>query len=506
MRLHEIDLAEYLETRRRMRLLPNLLDFGIAYGIFRPVANFYQSVRPLATFAGRSVGDLLYTFMVSDPVGFAVAACGYAVYAIVAAALNGLIGVKLKTLVLSDSRLTIWIMAAIFAAVTLGYLASMPGGMKATALIPGVYLFACARCLSGLNKLQKIPAYRHLVGVPRRAFAYSTSRYAFFSRQSLAVYGHALRSAWRMALGYLGIAMITILAVVALQSGVFGDVEQWFDGLAGIWQVVLAIVAVVALSQVIAYVRKFVANEWQRWVRQLRVRLARSAAVLSQYDKRPPILLLRSFQDDAILIANERFWGHRFLGVKDELVRLEEVLAEALYAYGPLVALSNPQDDLPRLGAARDNIANAEWQDAVEAHMGEASRIVLVAGATPSLRWEVDRLVARGMLAKTVVVFPPADHTGGSDGAASDGARIGESATSNEARLLRRCLPNLAAAMGLSADAEEAECLHGALVAAGGTDDRWTVVRVGAGRAGDARAYADAVRLAMVYGRDQPPQ
>jgi hypothetical protein len=87
-------------------------------------------------------------------------------------------------------------------------------------------------------------------------------------------------------------------------------------------------------------------------------------------------------------------------------VRLEETIAETLYPYGPLIALSNPEDELPPLGAAKTNVDGAAWQPVVEQYMERALQIVMVVGATRNLRWEVDQLLDRRLLPKCVFIFP----------------------------------------------------------------------------------------------------
>jgi hypothetical protein len=110
MELRTVDITQYLETRRRMRLLPNLLDRGIAYGIFCPVANLPASLGPLAHLSNTSLSSWLYHYFTTDPIGFVLGALAYAVYALVQATFKSVVGIKLKTLVLSDSSVTIWIL------------------------------------------------------------------------------------------------------------------------------------------------------------------------------------------------------------------------------------------------------------------------------------------------------------------------------------------------------------------------------------------------------------
>lgn len=476
MRLQTIDFTDYLETRRRMRLLPNLFDFGIAYGIFRPITNLNAVLRPLASLTDRSVPVWLYHHFTTDPVVFFLGAIVYAVYALVNATISGLLGVKLKNLVLSDSATTIWIFLGIFLVMLVAFMSL--NELFFVAAIPGIYVYACCRYLWLLRGLKRHPLYCHLVGVPRRTFAFSTTRYDFLSRRSLVVYGATFRSAGKLAMGYLAIGLY--ISGLIILSQVIPSAEQpipWIDTAPKWLTIFIAIIAIIVFAQPVAYVRRYVANEWLQWTRTLRANLARSAKELSFLDERPPILFLRSFQDDRIEVANERYWGHAFLGIKDEQVRLEEVLAETLYAHGPLVALSNPRDALGPLGAARENVAKENWQDEVRKNMELAEWIVLVVGSTPSLRWEMAQLLGRDYLGKTILVFPPSYHN-----------------PDRPDRFVVHAIPELASALGIDTDEQERRVLDGVLVIS--WKDKANVMIIRQDGSGEARGYADAVRLA----------
>jgi hypothetical protein len=125
-------------------------------------------------------------------------------------------------------------------------------------------------------------------------------------------------------------------------------------------------------------------------------------------DPRAPLLFLRSFQDDALEVrppfalagAIDTFSGKA-------LVRFEEVVAWSAWERGPLRAIGEPGTRLQPLGAVRDYFDNASWQDAVTEIAEEVQAIVLIAGRSRSLVWEIGHVRAMGMLAKTVFVFAP---------------------------------------------------------------------------------------------------
>lgn len=141
-------------------------------------------------------------------------------------------------------------------------------------------------------------------------------------------------------------------------------------------------------------------------------------------DGRPPVLYLRSFDDDAIALPGIISARRPFL----ELFSMrgadpfEESVAWEFDTYGPVVAVGRPGRSLASLGAAREHLADDVWQAQVLERMAAAGAIAVATGETEGLRWEIGRIVEAGHLAKTVFVFPPVepdavrrrwDHTAG---------------------------------------------------------------------------------------------
>lgn len=114
-------------------------------------------------------------------------------------------------------------------------------------------------------------------------------------------------------------------------------------------------------------------------------------------DPRPPILFLRSFNDEAEPILGDQGGP-----------KLERVVADCVRAYGPFIAIGRPGELRPS-GAARTYFADDAWQAAALRLMDEAALIVVLPGLTPGLDWEMQRLAEAGRLRKTIFIFPPAD-------------------------------------------------------------------------------------------------
>ena len=131
------------------------------------------------------------------------------------------------------------------------------------------------------------------------------------------------------------------------------------------------------------------------------------ATKLLEADERAPIVLLRSFRDDEksvkrrSVLARLLFWG---LGGR---IRLEEAIAEELSRFGPFVAIGEPGERLPDLGAARAYFSDGEWQAAVIDWIERARTIVIIAGTTRWVTRELQQVVASGKLHRLVLLLPP---------------------------------------------------------------------------------------------------
>jgi hypothetical protein len=130
---------------------------------------------------------------------------------------------------------------------------------------------------------------------------------------------------------------------------------------------------------------------------------------LLKHDPRPPVLYLRSFQDDQVLRtdlvgsrARAQAWRRFIRG------RLEELMALAVRGIGPFVAIGAPTEQLPPLGAARAYFSDDTWQSAVIRWVDSAGLIIAVVGPTKWIRWELDTIVGRDAVTKLIILLPPA--------------------------------------------------------------------------------------------------
>jgi hypothetical protein len=123
----------------------------------------------------------------------------------------------------------------------------------------------------------------------------------------------------------------------------------------------------------------------------------RSARVVLGITHAPPIVLLRSFKDDT---------GHAGGSFRDLAGTFEQALAAALSPFGAFVAIGRPGERLPLLGAARTYETEEAWQGAALELMTSAKLIVMIAGTTSGLQWELDQILEQDWQGKLLFVLP----------------------------------------------------------------------------------------------------
>ncbi len=138
---------------------------------------------------------------------------------------------------------------------------------------------------------------------------------------------------------------------------------------------------------------------------------------------KPPVVYLRQFRADRADYL--RFWSAgrlyllflfdaaAFFGFplprRLHFKRLEEIASEEVDPTTPFIAIGDPRERLPELGAARAYRSDQDWQDTVTDWLGKAGTIILVAAPTKGLQWELHQIIERGLLPRTVLLFskPP---------------------------------------------------------------------------------------------------
>ncbi|WP_319453239.1 MULTISPECIES: hypothetical protein [unclassified Mycobacterium] len=170
-----------------------------------------------------------------------------------------------------------------------------------------------------------------------------------------------------------------------------GDTDYDADKTSIDWLYILLYVGLIAMCVLLVWIGRNAARRGRR-------HLQASADELRATDPRPPVLYLRSFEADDVMAASKGLGNSA-----------EESLVAALNVIGPVVALGEPGEKLPPLGAARAYSTDDRWQLHISDWAAEASQVVLLAGHTDNFWWEVRHLVASGSLGKAVFLLPGGD-------------------------------------------------------------------------------------------------
>jgi hypothetical protein len=122
--------------------------------------------------------------------------------------------------------------------------------------------------------------------------------------------------------------------------------------------------------------------------------VAPSAEELLKADTRPPVLYLRSFNDDghtdeAATVRLTQQGGLLNAVIALTLPQEEPQLSYSMQQVGPFIAVGRPGEKHPTLGAARMYVPEERWMEVVDMLMQEAHLVLFRAGSTPGFWWEV---------------------------------------------------------------------------------------------------------------------
>jgi hypothetical protein len=139
--------------------------------------------------------------------------------------------------------------------------------------------------------------------------------------------------------------------------------------------------------------------------------MSRSGITILRWSRKRHLVYLRSFAADATWFDSplDLFWllvhGARY-------ETYEWSLAKAVRDVGPLVAIGEPGEKLPPLGAARLYVDGDNWQRVVEELVDRSQLVILRAGLTPGFWWELKHLVEKCDPQKVVIYLPKRDRGG----------------------------------------------------------------------------------------------
>jgi hypothetical protein len=192
--------------------------------------------------------------------------------------------------------------------------------------------------------------------------------------------GSAKKLAWR---GYALIAVAVVMVAVVKDRATRDH--------PGVWSFVL-VIGVLVLAVCIGRLGR-------RWSMSARKLEATSAAEILEQTSVRPVLYLRAFADDEKVA--EAGVAQGFFQLRTE----EEQLARVLDGIGPFVAIGDPKEKLPDLGAARLYVSD-EWKEVVIELLARVSLVVMRVATTEAVRWELQQVVSRLSPERIVLVVP----------------------------------------------------------------------------------------------------
>jgi len=130
---------------------------------------------------------------------------------------------------------------------------------------------------------------------------------------------------------------------------------------------------------------------------------------LSDDERVAPVLYLRSFADDPEG-AEIRNHGALYLMYGPwaffMLLTEEEQVAKVLSEFGPVLAVGKPGEPLPEIGAARLYLSDGEWQAGVRRLMRVSRLVVVRAGLTEGIWWELKEVVQLVQPDRLLILVP----------------------------------------------------------------------------------------------------
>lgn len=136
-----------------------------------------------------------------------------------------------------------------------------------------------------------------------------------------------------------------------------------------------------------------------------RMRVSGADRVLAE-DVRPPIVYLRPFGADRTEIARRMSSYVRVSPREGFEKTYEERLARTLRTIGPFVAVGDPTERLPLLGAARMYADDDEWRATVGELMAEAGVVLLHVGEGNGLTWEFCHVIELDVPERMILSLP----------------------------------------------------------------------------------------------------
>jgi hypothetical protein len=136
-----------------------------------------------------------------------------------------------------------------------------------------------------------------------------------------------------------------------------------------------------------------------------------------QVDGRPPVLYLRSFNDETEDRSLPKYFKSGALSSQRDLARTvppsglreQDALGFVFRKVGPYIALGKPGEKLPELGSSKIYVPNESWQAEIRKYFSSSRLIIFRAGKTEGLKWELEQMVQMVNPRKVVMIVPATD-------------------------------------------------------------------------------------------------
>lgn len=129
-----------------------------------------------------------------------------------------------------------------------------------------------------------------------------------------------------------------------------------------------------------------------------------------EWDTRAPIVFLRSFNqdDDRVPVTGGDVFARWPAGISRSRT-LDEVLLEHGSPYGPVLAIGDPRDPVPPLGAARVFVPERGngWQDVVRGLVEASKCVVMCPNTGKGVQWELDLIATSSARLNVIFLASP---------------------------------------------------------------------------------------------------
>ena len=147
------------------------------------------------------------------------------------------------------------------------------------------------------------------------------------------------------------------------------------------------------------FLSKFAFN---RFINKGRQMLAPTAAEVLSKNPINPVLYLRSFKIDEA--PSDYIVSKNAIAIPKPTEEMR--IGHSLNIIGPMVAIGDPEEELPKLGAARLYSTNETWKDRFYELLDSCKHVLWTVGVTPSVLWEFSQISSDKIFRKAIIYVP----------------------------------------------------------------------------------------------------